>query len=199
MKAFYLLAALSCFSSFVVSAQPETQTGYFIDSPVSGLYYETSSNLSGTTNKGAFEYNPGDIISFFIGNDNSGYLLTTLSAQQVITPTLSSTKPSRSILVVTSLRNLFSDWCNKLVRIKIMPLQRSHNSRQASKVSGIMQNSSWLQEKGNCDKTWQNDRMPNRITDQAQTLWLWCDLRESNGEPSKETFYEPSWMDDLGS
>ena len=108
MKTFYLLAVLSCLSSFVFSAQTETQTGYFIDSPVSGLYYETSSHLSGTTNKGAFEYNPGDIISFFIGNDSSGYLLTTLSAQQVITPTLSSTKPSRSINMTRLLLSLDS-------------------------------------------------------------------------------------------
>lgn len=43
----------------------EVHTGYFIDSPVTGLYYQTSSELSGTTNKGAFNYRSGDVVRFF--------------------------------------------------------------------------------------------------------------------------------------
>lgn len=46
-------------------AHAEIKTGYFIDSPVTGLYYQTSSQLSGTTNKGAFEYRTGDVVRFF--------------------------------------------------------------------------------------------------------------------------------------
>lgn len=104
-------ALLTCFATCVVSLTARAEdnpplTGYFIDSPVSGLYYETSSNLSGTTDKGAFQYNSGDIVSFFIGTDNSGYLLTTLSGQEVITPTLSSTRPSRSINMTRLLLSL---------------------------------------------------------------------------------------------
>ncbi|KYN90670.1 chromosome partitioning protein ParA [Vibrio cidicii] len=84
------------------------QTGYFIDAPVTGLYYKTSSNLSGLTHKGAFQYQPGDVVSFFLAPNEQGYLLTTLSAQEVITPTLASTKPSRSINLTRLLLSLDS-------------------------------------------------------------------------------------------
>ncbi|EGR1511731.1 chromosome partitioning protein ParA [Vibrio vulnificus] len=103
---FFATALLSCLSLSAQSATPKT--GYFIDSPVTGLYYKTSSNLSGTTHKGAFQYHPGDVVSFFLGNDDSGYLLTTLSGQEVITPTLATTKPSRSINMTRLLLSLDS-------------------------------------------------------------------------------------------
>lgn len=82
------------------------QTGYFIDSPVTGLYYKTSSNLQGFTDKGAFQYNVGDVVSFFLGTDEHSYLLTQLSGQEVITPTLSSSTPSRSINMTRLLLSL---------------------------------------------------------------------------------------------
>ncbi|MCV5801817.1 hypothetical protein OFN34_23670, partial [Escherichia coli] len=82
--------------------------GYFIDSPVTGLYYKTSSNITGVTQQGAFHYQPGDVISFFLGNDDKGYLLTTLSSQEVLTPTMATTKPSRSINMTRLLLSLDS-------------------------------------------------------------------------------------------
>ncbi|MGF1725452.1 chromosome partitioning protein ParA [Photobacterium nomapromontoriensis] len=85
---------------------PLPQTGYFIDSPVTGLYYKTSSNLQGFTDKGAFHYNPGDVVSFFLGTNEHSYLLTQLSGQEVITPTLSSSTPSRSINMTRLLLSL---------------------------------------------------------------------------------------------
>ncbi|MDD9176646.1 chromosome partitioning protein ParA [Aliivibrio sp. S2TY2] len=84
------------------------KTGFFIDSPVTGLYYETSSNLSGVTSKGAFDYRSGDVVRFFLGKDNSGYLISTLSAQEVVTPTLASTTPSKSINLTRLLLSLDS-------------------------------------------------------------------------------------------
>lgn len=87
---------------------PTIKQGFFIDSPVTGLYYKTSSNLSGHTDKGAFQYRPGDVISFFLGNDDNGYLLTTMSSQEVLTPTMATTKPSRSINMTRLLLSLDS-------------------------------------------------------------------------------------------
>ncbi|HAS6272036.1 chromosome partitioning protein ParA [Vibrio vulnificus] len=107
MKLLHTLTLCLSLSAFYSQAAPP-KTGYFIDSPVTGLYYKTSSNLSGTTHKGAFQYHPGDVVSFFLGNDDSGYLLTTLSGQEVITPTLASTKPSRSINMTRLLLSLDS-------------------------------------------------------------------------------------------
>ncbi len=87
---------------------PTIKQGFFIDSPVTGLYYKTTSNLSGFTQKGAFDYHPGDVISFFLGNDDKGYLLTTMSSQEVLTPTMATTKPSRSINMTRLLLSLDS-------------------------------------------------------------------------------------------
>ncbi|BCN22861.1 chromosome partitioning protein ParA [Vibrio alfacsensis] len=91
-------------------AKPQStiKQGFFIDSPVTGLYYKTSSHLSGYTQKGAFQYRPGDVVSFFLGNDDKGYLLTTLSSQEVLTPTMATTKPSRSINMTRLLLSLDS-------------------------------------------------------------------------------------------
>ena len=86
----------------------KSQTGYFIDAPVTGLFYTTSSNLTGFTDKGAFQYHPGDVVSFFLGKDEKGFLLTQLSGQQVVTPTLSSTSPSKSINLTRLLLSLDS-------------------------------------------------------------------------------------------
>lgn len=50
-----------------------TQTGVFVDSAVSGLSYETSSGVKGTTDdKGQFKYNPGDTVTFKIGSVTLG-------------------------------------------------------------------------------------------------------------------------------
>lgn len=66
MKRFPTLSLLSALIPTMASAaETDIQTGYFIDSPVSGLYYQTSSNLSGRTDKGSFQYRAGDVVSFF--------------------------------------------------------------------------------------------------------------------------------------
>ncbi len=50
-----------------------TQTGVFVDSAVSGLSYETSSGVKGTTDAlGQFKYNPGDTVTFKIGSVTLG-------------------------------------------------------------------------------------------------------------------------------
>ena len=47
----------------------QTTTGYFIDAPVEGIEYSTSSGITGTTGKnGEFEYKEGDTVTFKVGN-----------------------------------------------------------------------------------------------------------------------------------
>lgn len=91
-----------------LQAQAEVKTGYFIDAPVTGLFYSTSSNLSGTTEKGAFQFRDGDIVNFYLGSSEQSYLLSKLSAQMIVTPTAVTTKPSRSINITRLLLALDS-------------------------------------------------------------------------------------------
>ncbi len=59
-------------------------TGVFLDSPVQGLAYTTApSNVSGVTNaNGEFTYNPGDSVTFALGN----LVLGAVPAQGAVTP-----------------------------------------------------------------------------------------------------------------
>lgn len=82
------------------------QTGYFIDAPVTGLFYQTSSNIQGITDKGAYQYNPGDAVTFYLGNDDSAMLLASVSSHEVVTPTLAASAPSRSINMTRLLLSL---------------------------------------------------------------------------------------------
>jgi len=56
-------------STDVVKNGSDTKTGYFIDSPVEGLSYKTSSGIEGVTDKfGRFKYKNNDKVEFKIGN-----------------------------------------------------------------------------------------------------------------------------------
>ena len=58
-------------------------TGYFVDSPVQGLGYNTTSGLSGATGpNGEFQYRSGDVVNFTIGGTTIG----TAAGQPQITP-----------------------------------------------------------------------------------------------------------------
>lgn len=60
-----------------------TLTGTFVDAPVSGLSYATSSGLAGTTNtQGQFNYRSGDVITFSYGQTTIG----SVQAAPQITP-----------------------------------------------------------------------------------------------------------------
>lgn len=61
-----------------------TVTGYFIDAPVAGLAYETSSGVKGVTDAdGKYAYNPGDKVTFLIGDAQLG---KEVEASPVVTP-----------------------------------------------------------------------------------------------------------------
>ena len=75
MKKYLTLATLSLAASALLVGcggntveTAETQTGYFIDAPVAGLSYKTSSGFTGTTDsKGSFRYQEGEEVAFSIG------------------------------------------------------------------------------------------------------------------------------------
>jgi hypothetical protein len=57
--------------------------GVFVDAPVAGLSYTTSSGLSGVTDPtGRYEYRVGDTVTFSIGN----LVLGTVTGQELVTP-----------------------------------------------------------------------------------------------------------------
>ncbi len=61
--------------SISVEPEPEILTGVFVDAPVEGVFYETSSGLTGKTGAdGDFQYRKDDMISFFVGDIKLGEL-----------------------------------------------------------------------------------------------------------------------------
>ncbi len=66
------------------SSTSTTLTGQFVDAPVAGLDYETSSGITGTTDSnGYFNYREGDIVTFKIGK----IVLGDAKGNNVVTPT----------------------------------------------------------------------------------------------------------------
>ncbi|KZZ36664.1 MULTISPECIES: hypothetical protein [unclassified Oleiphilus] len=86
------------------STEPaDIRTGSFIDSPVSGLYYETETQSGMTNERGEFSYSDGEQVKFSIG----GIYLGTSEAQELITPfDLSGSAPLNSEKsIITSLQS----------------------------------------------------------------------------------------------
>jgi hypothetical protein len=66
----------------------ELTAGVFVDAPVAGLSYTTSSGLSGLTDAtGRYEYRVGDTVTFSIGD----LVLGTVAGQELVTPTTVAT------------------------------------------------------------------------------------------------------------
>jgi hypothetical protein len=60
-------------------------TGVFLDSPVQGLYYETSSGRSGYTNaNGEYQYDAGATVTFYIGGKGGYKLGDSVAAKGVV-------------------------------------------------------------------------------------------------------------------
>ena len=80
-----ILAATLVFSGCNSSDTEGTNEGYFIDSAVSGVEYETTSGVSGTTDSlGRFTYNDGDEVTFKLGKVVLG--TTTPQTDGLVTP-----------------------------------------------------------------------------------------------------------------
>ncbi len=79
MKKYIGLSLLSlAASAFLIgcgssSTTSDTEIGYFIDAPVAGMNYKTTSGLAGTTDaQGRFQYRKGDKVDFSLGKLNFG-------------------------------------------------------------------------------------------------------------------------------
>jgi hypothetical protein len=64
---------IGCGSDSDTAVNTVTETGYFIDAPVEGLTYKTTSGLTGTTDsQGRFQYLKGEKVHFSLGKLNFG-------------------------------------------------------------------------------------------------------------------------------
>ncbi len=99
MKFFFRIASIlslafvfvSCSGSSSSSSNSNStvSTGTFKDSAVNGLYYECGSHSGVTDTSGSFTYTPGDICSFWIGEDDSGIYIgqsETNITNEILTP-----------------------------------------------------------------------------------------------------------------
>jgi len=88
------------------SSSNVTLKGTFIDSPVQGLKYETSSGISGITDEnGTFTYKKGDNVTFEVGNVVLGSSL----GNSIITPYDLANDTNTAINIAYFLQNLDSD------------------------------------------------------------------------------------------
>jgi len=94
-----------------------TKTGTFVDAPVAGISYETTSGLSGATDtSGHFSYKDGDYVSFKLGNVKLG----TTKADETITPLhITSSDTKKAAYIAYILQNLDTDGDNKNGVIKL--------------------------------------------------------------------------------
>ena len=91
------------------TSTPETSTGYFIDSAVANVEYNTTSGVSGTTDKfGRFQYKEGDQVKLYIGNLLLGEASPT--EEGLVTPkALSNSDAEKEALLLRLLQSLDAD------------------------------------------------------------------------------------------
>jgi len=76
------MGLLACGGSGGGGAVPEQLQGVFIDSPVSGLRFETTSTSGFTDSQGVFSYRRGELVRFFVGDVFVGEA----TGQAILTP-----------------------------------------------------------------------------------------------------------------
>jgi len=117
MKKYITMSALSLVASALLvgcgggSSSDDTtlETGYFIDAPVQGAYYETTSGQKGTTDQyGKFRYKKGDKVKFRIGELSLGEAAP--QTDGLVTPeTLANGNTELKTLLLRVLQALDSD------------------------------------------------------------------------------------------
>jgi len=90
------------------SSKPTILEGTFIDAPVYGLYYKTSTQSGYTNSLGKFKYIPGESVEFKLGNISLG----SVTASKVITPYImagdtNTSKPSAKATNIAMLLQSF--------------------------------------------------------------------------------------------
>ncbi len=100
-------------SSSSGSGGSSTLSGTFVDAPVAGLYYETTSGLKGTTDSnGKFKYKIGDTVTFKLGSLSLGKG----KAKAVITPyDLADNNATLAINIALILQNFDSNRNDKIL------------------------------------------------------------------------------------
>ncbi len=117
MKKFITMSAISLAASALLigcgssSSDDDTSTltGYFIDAPVAGAYYQTTSGQSGITDQyGKFRYQQGDKVQFKIGELSLGEVAP--QTDGLVTPeTLANGDETLKTLLLRVLQALDSD------------------------------------------------------------------------------------------
>ncbi|MEZ8721196.1 hypothetical protein AB6D66_09010 [Vibrio pomeroyi] len=107
-------------SGVTTPTEPSTTTNKFIDAAVEGIYYNTSSGLSGVTNsEGEFTAKTSDTVTFFIGGEN-GLKVGAASNRDVLTPFEAAGKYARALnlaILLQSLDNQFSSTSDEVLTI----------------------------------------------------------------------------------
>ncbi len=100
---------ISCGSSSNSSSTTtDTQIGYFIDSPIVGLDYKTSSGITGITdNRGGFKYKEGETVEFSIGKLKIGEAEPTQDG--LVSPRELTDNETSELLLLRTLQALDSD------------------------------------------------------------------------------------------
>lgn len=107
-------------SGVTTPTEPSTTTNKFIDAAVEGIYYNTSSGLSGVTNsEGEFTAKTSDTVTFFIGGEN-GLKVGAASNRDVLTPFEAAGKYARALnlaILLQSLDNQFGSTSDEVLTI----------------------------------------------------------------------------------
>jgi len=112
-----ILSFIGCGSSGGSSYLPPentTQTGNLVDAPIEGLKYTTPTHSGFTDANGKFEYEEGELVTFYLGN----LPLATIPAKKLITPlTLAgdinlNSISTKAIAIARILQSLDSDQAN---------------------------------------------------------------------------------------
>jgi hypothetical protein len=96
-------AAIILFILFLFFQFYQVKTGVIASPNVTGLFYQTSSGLSGLTDNGNYTYKNGDTVNFYLGASNKKFLIGTITAQPQIELTLLSSSPRRNINLISLL------------------------------------------------------------------------------------------------
>ena len=115
MKNFITLGTLSLITSaFLVgcgsdsATDTDIETGYFIDAPVKGLTYKSTSGLTGVTDAaGTFKYKKGEKVHFSLGKLDFGE--ATPTAKGLVSPRELAQDEASMILMLRTLQALDSD------------------------------------------------------------------------------------------
>ncbi len=125
------LACLGLLVSAPVFAQDNLLSGYFGSNNTSGIYYETTSGISGLVKKGRFNYHSGDEVAFYLSN-NKQIRLAVMAAQEVISLSQSSSNPD----YVNRLALLFDEISSQNIDVK------SLTNDEVNKLSELLSGSS---------------------------------------------------------